>query len=769
MVGQDTSIDVVLRLQDLATKELKQFAAQTKKGGKTAEKSFKGVQREVKKTGVSLKKLAAGAVGFYAAFRVAKATIGAGLGFVDAASEAEESLSKFTVVFGKEAKRVEGAIDGMAAAAGRSRFDLIRFTGGLQDTFVPLGFARDQAADLSLAMTQLAVDVASFSNRADEDVIRDFTSAITGSSETVKKYGIIINEVKIKQEALNLGLVKQGETMDDVAKTMARASLIFKGTSDAQGDAARTSTSWANTMKSLSAQIDRIRVEVGSFVRDELLLLINSFGTAEEIGKKLTNAFAAVGVATVGVARLLAAVGRAAFDMLEDFGGLGGVVEAIGQFGITVATTFEKLAATIPLAVALMARQFLRLKKDVQELKLTFFEFANSIADIPIFGSGEQISTAGTRKKIHKLANEISASSRDVAKESLKLAAALVVIATEEEAARARMTEFTESLNASSEGVEGLNERIGRLLTTKDGLLGFFDGLKARVTASKNEVKGLTGAMGGLAKFGAQAGLAAGTAGLQAQAFNDSALPGAVEDRDRQDETDAQTAALREQADAAKAVWEETERQSSAWMGAQEAVDQYAASLSDFALTKDLVGGLFQTLESGLGQFSRDLVEGEANFKEFAQNTIKQIGAMIIQFLLLKAVRGALGIGESGAATGGGLLGALGFADGGVMQGSMSTPVHAYANGGVASSPQVAVFGEGRGAEAFVPLPDGKKIPVDLGGGGGGGANVTIQISAIDSQSGMEFLDKHAKMIGDNVANAIEAGANRKLIKAVGR
>ena len=768
MVGQDTSIDVVLRLQDLATKELKQFAKQTKKGGKTAEKSFKGVRKEVDKTGVSLKALAAGAVGFYAAFRAAKATVGAGLGFVDAASDAQESLSKFTVVFGEEAKRVEGAINGMAAAAGRSRFDIINFTGSLQDTFVPLGFARDEAADLSLAMTQLAIDVASFSNKADADVVRDFTSAITGSPETVKKYGIVINEAKIRTQALASGLIELGGELTDVSKAMAVSQLIFKGTSDAQGDAARTAGSWANRMKSLKAQIDKIRVEVGGFVRDELLLLIDSFGTAEEIGKKLTNAFALVGVATVTTARLLAALAKAILDTITKFGGLNGIVVIVGNFGIAVEQAFESLVAAIPFAVALAVLEFKKLKLEVKKLELSFKNFANELADIPIFGIGKLVSTAATRKQIKKLADEVRAASRTVAAESVLLAVEIAEIGTKADAARERLKEFAASLDDAGDGTKTLDEKIGELLTKKDGLLDFFKNLSERVTETVTAVKGLNGPLGALAKFAGTQGLNAGVAAGEAQAFNDAALPGAVVDREQQDAAEAQRDALREQADAAKAVWQETERQSSAWMGAQEAVDQYAASLSDFALTKDLVGGLFQTLESGLGQFSRDLVEGEAKFKEFAQSTIKQIGAMIIQFLLLKTVRGALGVGESGAVSGG-LLGSLGFAKGGVMQGSMGTPVNAYANGGVASSPQLALFGEGRGAEAFVPLPDGKRIPVAMEGGGGGGANVTIQISAIDSQSGMEFLDKHAGRIGTNVANQIEAGMNRKLVKAVGR
>jgi SLT domain-containing protein len=40
--------------------------------------------------------------------------------------------------------------------------------------------------------------------------------------------------------------------------------------------------------------------------------------------------------------------------------------------------------------------------------------------------------------------------------------------------------------------------------------------------------------------------------------------------------------------------------------------------------------------------------------------------------------------------------------------------LHAYARGGVARRPQIALFGEGRMPEAFVPLPDGRTIPVTV-------------------------------------------------------
>jgi hypothetical protein len=60
----------------------------------------------------------------------------------------------------------------------------------------------------------------------------------------------------------------------------------------------------------------------------------------------------------------------------------------------------------------------------------------------------------------------------------------------------------------------------------------------------------------------------------------------------------------------------------------------------------------------------------------------------------------------------------FGFADGGIMTPRGPMPLRRYASGGIADSPQLAMFGEGRMPEAYVPLPDGRSIPVAMQGGG---------------------------------------------------
>lgn len=74
------------------------------------------------------------------------------------------------------------------------------------------------------------------------------------------------------------------------------------------------------------------------------------------------------------------------------------------------------------------------------------------------------------------------------------------------------------------------------------------------------------------------------------------------------------------------------------------------------------------------------------------------------------------------------------FADGGIMTANGPRKLKSYAMGGVANSPQFAQFGEGSMPEAFVPLPDGRNIPVKMQGRGGS-SPIIMNISTPDANS----------------------------------
>jgi hypothetical protein len=109
--------------------------------------------------------------------------------------------------------------------------------------------------------------------------------------------------------------------------------------------------------------------------------------------------------------------------------------------------------------------------------------------------------------------------------------------------------------------------------------------------------------------------------------------------------------------------------------------------------------------------------------------------------MIAQAILGAIGFfsggkgGNSGAANatdGPGRDLFRNFAMGGVFGGKGEMPLKRYARGGIATRPQIALFGEGDTNEAYVPLPDGRSIPVTLAAGGKANQAPNINFNVIN-------------------------------------
>ena len=59
---------------------------------------------------------------------------------------------------------------------------------------------------MSLKLVELAADLASFNNTSPEDALLALRSGLSGETEPLKRYGIAINDARLKQEALNQGI-----------------------------------------------------------------------------------------------------------------------------------------------------------------------------------------------------------------------------------------------------------------------------------------------------------------------------------------------------------------------------------------------------------------------------------------------------------------------------------------------------------------------------------------------------------------------------------
>ena len=124
----------------------------------------------------------------------------------------------------------------------------------------------------------------------------------------------------------------------------------------------------------------------------------------------------------------------------------------------------------------------------------------------------------------------------------------------------------------------------------------------------------------------------------------------------------------------------------------QELKDLYASIKG--TLAEGVIGGIDAAIEAAMTG-AKDL---DDQLKQIAAGVLKQIGSALIRFGLKS------------------LFPSFGFANGGVMTGSGPAPLKRYSQGGVANRPQLALYGEGSKPEAYVPLPDGRRIPVALQG-----------------------------------------------------
>jgi len=92
------------------------------------------------------------------------------------------------------------------------------------------------------------------------------------------------------------------------------------------------------------------------------------------------------------------------------------------------------------------------------------------------------------------------------------------------------------------------------------------------------------------------------------------------------------------------------------------------------------------------------------------------------------------------------------FAMGGIMTANGPLKLRRYAAGGIASGPQLAMYGEGSRPEAYVPLPDGRSIPVTMKGGGIG--NVVVNVDA--NGSNVEGNGQQANALGKAIGIAVQ-------------
>jgi hypothetical protein len=158
--------------------------------------------------------------------------------------------------------------------------------------FQAFGLGQGQAQEMSTSLVQLAADMASFNNTSVDDAILALRSGLSGETEPLKKFGVALSEVRLKEEALRMGLIKtMSGTLPVAIKSQAAYSLILKDTALAQGDYARTADGTANTMKTLQAKFQDAKVALGDALMPAFRGLLKILNLLIPVLKAIGNFF----------------------------------------------------------------------------------------------------------------------------------------------------------------------------------------------------------------------------------------------------------------------------------------------------------------------------------------------------------------------------------------------------------------------------------------------------------------------------------------------
>ncbi len=303
---------------------------------------------------------------------------------VKVASDAGELQSAFDYTFGAMAESMNSWAESTGNAMGRAKQSM-------QEGALALGVLFNQAApnaaaaaSLSQQFTELAVDAESFFNVPFNEALEKIRSGLTGEAEPLRKFGVFLSEAKVEAKALEMGLIKEGQELNENGKIMVRAAVIAAEMNAAKGDAERTAGSLANQVRSLKEELRELIIDMGQRLEPIATRMVTWLRSAVQWFKNLPEsvkdgiiqmaAFAAAAGPVLVILSTLAAValplfltrmgpvfailtaiinpvGAAVVMLVKLAGGFGAVAGAIAR----VVPLFARLAGPVGLAITLLS------------------------------------------------------------------------------------------------------------------------------------------------------------------------------------------------------------------------------------------------------------------------------------------------------------------------------------------------------------------------------------------------------------------------------
>lgn len=147
---------------------------------------------------------------------------------------------------------------------GMSELSAKQFASRFQAMGTALDIPQGKMADMSIRLTELTGDMASFYDVSQEDVAKSLQSVFSGTTAPMRRYGIDLTQATLKEWALKQGLDADISSMSQAEKAMLRYQYVLAHTANITGDFARTADTWHNQVTLLRENFKALGAVVGS-------------------------------------------------------------------------------------------------------------------------------------------------------------------------------------------------------------------------------------------------------------------------------------------------------------------------------------------------------------------------------------------------------------------------------------------------------------------------------------------------------------------------
>ena len=212
---------------------------------------------------------------------------------IELGSALDEVQNVVDVTFGRNADKINDWAKEAATNFGESELAAKQYASTIGAMFKSMGVNGDELVEMSESMAGLAGDIASFYNLDTDTAFNKIRSGIAGITMPLQQLGINMSEVNLEQFRISQGMAKAYKDMNQQEKAILRYKYLLSVTSDAQGDFARTSSSWANQTRILSLNLQSLKADLGKGLINVLTPVLQVINKILSGLSKLASAFRA--------------------------------------------------------------------------------------------------------------------------------------------------------------------------------------------------------------------------------------------------------------------------------------------------------------------------------------------------------------------------------------------------------------------------------------------------------------------------------------------